>query len=290
MPEIHLPSTLEGPPFPSDLDHALWAISYLFEQQGLPLEEVARDGEGLVLFVNARGGALAVHLRATRWDPKGTGLGPVPALLTEMTRQYAAVPLQLRVNLKTFRERAWPTCFGEEAFRAALCAEPKRWQRPMDDAWLERAGGLSTLKIRIVRRGWPYALINGKPVSLPKHLHWSIDDPPLDPGELCRSVTSDGECMLFTCECSEPLCGGIEAAVQVDHDGGLVVWRNPEAPALPLGVFEASQYRKVIFAALETLLVNPPKYSGLNWGMAISPENLGKRLARAKAGEQWTRS
>jgi len=153
--------------------------------------------------------------------------------------------------------------------------------------WLERAGGLSTLRIRLVDGGWPYALINGKPLKYPTLTEWRAEDPPLHPSELCRSVTTDDECWLFTCECSVAYCGGIQSGILVGHDGGLIIWRCRDAPNMPLAVFDEKQYRKTVLLAMKRLLRNPPQYSGLNWTMGVGPKYLRSALNRARAGKRW---
>jgi hypothetical protein len=289
------PAINDGTPsadFAIDLDYALRAIGPLFQSEHLPMEEVTRDEEGLVLFFPLKAERFAVHLCATRRDPEREDLEPAPALLANVCRQYKAIPLQLRVNLTTRDDRTISHCFGEEAFRKALHMPQGRWTRHLlggvpAKEWLARAGRLSTLGIREVKGRWPYARIDGRQVVLPKDQHWCIDNPPLHPGELCRSVNTDDSCSLFTCECSEPLCGGIECGVLVAHEDGLVVWRSPERPTVPLAVFSRRQYRKVVLAAMKNLLKDLPKHSGLNWAMATSATRLHGALDAAKAGKSW---
>jgi hypothetical protein len=285
-----VPPEDQGPAFQTDLEHGLWVIERLFRNERLPMTEVARDEEGAILFFTIGGDGFAVHLLVTRWEPARKDLGPVPALLTEVCRRYRALPLQLRVNLEPGEEQVWHRTFGDLAFQSALRSDRPRWKRHLlgglsGAAWLERAGALSTLRIQSVEGGWPYALIDGKPVVLPAEGdHWCIKNPPLDPEHLCYSVTVDEEWWLFTCECSVAACGGIDSGVLVGHDDGLVVWRSREHPDLPMAVFEQRQYRKVILAAVKELLKNPPRYSGLNWGMAIKPEELRRLLGAVRAG------
>jgi len=153
--------------------------------------------------------------------------------------------------------------------------------------WLERAGGLSTLLIREVDGGWPYADVNGKPLEFPKLDQWRSEDPPVNPGELCRSVTTDDECWLFTCECSVHACGGINSGILVAHDEGLTIWRSPECPDVPLAVFDQQHYRDVIISSVKILLREPLPDSGLAWTMGVSPKYLRSALNRATAGKSW---
>ena len=293
LSEMEITSTIENNPsqnvsFATGLDHALWAIDPLFSSEHLTLEEVARGEDGLVLLLPIGAERFAIHLSVTRWDPERDDLEPAPALLAELCLHFKAIPLQLRVNLTPDGEGTSHRCFGEEAFRIALRTPVGNWKRhllgdvPAMD-WLNRAGRLSTLRIQEVKGGWPYAILDGKAIRLPQEKHWCMDNPPLDPGELCRSVHMDDECWLFTCECSVPYCGGIHAGVLVAHEDGLVVWRSPEYPEVPLAIFSERHYRKVVFAAMKRLLEDPPAFSGLNWTQATSAVNLCSALAAAKA-------
>ena len=100
-------------------------------------------------------------------------------------------------------------------------------------------------------------------------------------------MTTDDECWIFTCECSEPYCGGIYSGILVAHDQGLVVWRSPEFPEVALAVFEQQPYRKASLSAVKVLLQNPPPNPGLNWTMGTSPKWLRKALEDAQAGRKW---
>jgi len=177
---------------------------------------------------------------------------------------------------------------GREAL--APCLEPARKTGLGGVAareWLARAGHLATLQIRAVEGGWPYAVVDGGPLRLVKRHRWSTDDPPVDPGALCRSVTTDDECWIFTCECSDRYCGGIHSGILVAHDQGLVVWRSPEFPEVPLAVFGQQPYREAALAGMAALLRNPPRSGGLDWTTGTSPEWLRKALEDALAGRHW---
>ncbi len=53
--------------------------------------------------------------------------------------------------------------------------------------------------------------------------HW------VDPMDLAASADSPGEYFIFTCNCGDPGCVGIDRGVQVTHTSGNVVWtvRHP---------------------------------------------------------------
>lgn len=49
--------------------------------------------------------------------------------------------------------------------------------------------------------------------------HW------VDPMDLAASATSSGEYFIFTCNCGDPGCVGIDEGVLVSHDGSGVTWK-----------------------------------------------------------------
>jgi hypothetical protein len=254
--------------------------------------EVARDEDGLVLLFTLGDERFATHLRVTRQEEDRGDFGPEPPLLTRIGNDCGATLLRLQVNLTVDDGRTMHACHGEAAFRAALRSDPARWKRHMLGGveareWLARAGHLSGLRIR-VEGGWPYAEVDGEPIRFPKGEWLRRDNPPVDPGELCRSVAANDECWLFTCECSEPACGAIDSGILVAHDQGLVVWRCPEFPEVPLAVFDQRAYRKAALTAVKVLLREPPHCSGLNWTMGIRPQQLRKALAAARACRSWS--
>jgi len=276
----------------SVLDHGLRAIEALLRSEHLPLEAVVRDEEGLAMVFTLGGDPFATYLRVSRRLEDEETAGTVPALLARACREWAAEPLSLRMDLIIDGEGTVRACHGEGAFRMALRADQARWKRHLLGGvaareWLARAGHLATLQIRAVEGGWPYAVVDGGPLRLVKRHRWSTDDPPVDPGALCRSVTTDDECWIFTCECSDRYCGGIHSGILVAHDQGLVVWRSPEFPEVPLAVFGQQPYREAALAAMAALLRNPPRSGGLDWTTGTSPEWLRKALEDALAGRHW---
>lgn len=51
----------------------------------------------------------------------------------------------------------------------------------------------------------------------------------VDPVNLITSITMSGEFFIYTCDCGNPGCQGIDEGVTVSHAGDTVVWRlkNP---------------------------------------------------------------
>jgi len=51
----------------------------------------------------------------------------------------------------------------------------------------------------------------------------------IDPASLVNSAAMSGEFFIFTCDCGNPACKGIDDGVQVTHSGDSVKWRlrNP---------------------------------------------------------------
>ena len=180
---------------------------------------------------------------------------------------------------------------GEEApIPEGLCADPARWKAYMlggvpARTWLKRVGTLSSLRILVLPDGWPYARVNGAPLKYPELEGWRTEDPPLDPGELCRSVNTDDECWLFTCECGVHSCGGVESPVRVAHEEGLTVWRCPEHPLEPLAVFDQKDYRRVILRTVKDLLQDPISSGGMAWSQSVNPEYVRRALGWARAGK-----
>ncbi len=173
-----------------------------------------------------------------------------------------------------------------------LRADPAGWKAYMlggvpAHTWLERAGLLSSLRVLVLPEGWPYARVNGAPLKYPELEGWRMEDPPLDPGELCRSVNTDDECWLFTCECGVQICGGVEGPLRVAHDEGLTVWICPENPLEPLAVFDQKQYRRAILKTVNNLLQVPIPKGGMAWTQSVNPEFVRRALDWARAGKCW---
>lgn len=51
----------------------------------------------------------------------------------------------------------------------------------------------------------------------------------VDPGNLVTSATMSGEFFIYTCDCGNPACQGIEEGVHISHSDDTVKWRlrNP---------------------------------------------------------------
>ena len=275
----------------SDLDRGLESIQLLFEQKRLKAEEVARDTEGVVLGFDLAGDPYALHLSVTRWPSDQKGFGPNPALLEEVCAERGARPLRIRVNLRETEDGLFYDNFGLEAFTQEIHTNQARWQRHLllgvgVPEWLSRAGGVSTFGIDL-KEGRPKVKVGGKFLSLPVGEDEVQENPIVDPIELCRSVTTNDECWVFTCGCGEPGCAGIWSGILVVHHGPYTIWISPERPEVPLGVFPRWRYRRTILAATKAIL-RRGKGQGVDCGVyGIDRKQLQRALNRARQGVSW---
>lgn len=275
-----------------DFHEGLEAFRWKFLRLHLHWEVVAQDSEGVVIIFAMGGDAFATYLRVTRGGEVGDDQGPVPDVLLKCCREHAALPLQLHVALPVPGEqRTWALFGGGEAFQKILLESPERWRRHMLGevdvaAWIQRHGGPSDLQIR-TRHGWPYALIDGEPLKVDGVGAFPLDDPPLYPAELCRSVTASDECWILTCECSVPACQGIHSGLLVVHQGDFTLWRSPGHPENPLAIFDRKRYGRTVLDAVRRLLKRVPQYTSLNWTAQIDPKSLRICLSRARWEMGW---
>lgn len=293
LPSSTLPSDRvappNSPPFPSDLDHALWVVEWLFHSEGIRPQVITRKAEGALLAFTFGGDRFVTHVGVTRRTEPRAGLPLAPEELTEACREHHAIPLRLHVDLEAEDDHRLHTCHGESAFRAALRQDADRWKRHMlggldIQEWVSRAGGISSLAICTADSNWPYASVDGEPPRLPHEETWNHTNPPIDPWALCRSVTTDDECWLFTCECGERGCAGINFGILVAHSQGLVLWRSRERPEIPIAVFEARPYRRVVLRAMKALLRTTAFTSSLNWTQSVRPRSLRRAIRMARKG------
>lgn len=273
-----------------DLDRGLDAIQALFHAQQLCPEVGARDEEGLVLLFDLVGDRYAVHLRVTRWPREQTGTGSIPPMLLETSRLHAASPLQLRVNLVPGEEGIGYDYHGVAEFIRAIRTPSRRWKLHLlagIDAreWGNRSGGYSSLRAT-VENGALKLLIDGKTPVVPLGEGRFLEDPPLDPVELCRSTVVDDECWIFTCGCGIPGCNGIYSGILVVHQDGLTVWRSLENPTVPLAVFHKGRYQRTILAATKALLRELPRGKGDYW-VRTERKDLAAALNKARTRQKW---
>lgn len=282
----------EPPPPPldpeEDMERALKSVRDHLDDLQTPVRVIERVEGYLMLGFTFAGEPCVAQLSVSRkGDPGKPDVAMLPRLL-ELAGRCGAHPIQVHAELRFSGDFSFADLSGLPEFIDSIHRDPDRWKRHMlgnvpARTWLERAGRVSEIGFRVVRDGWPYLLVDGHPLELPKVNCWQREDPPLDPWELCESVTKNNECLLFTCECSERECGAIYGGVLVAHDRGLTVWRCPDQPDVPLVVFDRRQYRKAILALAKRLIRHAPKGSGLNWTMGGSPRDLYRAMNRARA-------
>ena len=157
-------------------------------------------------------GEYALHLCVTRWPSERKGFGPIPTLLARVCVEQGARPLQIRVNLRETVDGVFYDYFGLEAFTQEIHTNHGRWRNHLllgvaATEWLARAGGVSTFGIDL-KDGCPRVKVGGHVLTLPLGNGRFIENPLVDPIELCRSVMTDDECWIFTCGCGEPGCAG----------------------------------------------------------------------------------
>jgi len=272
----------------SDLDRGLEGIRYLFEQKRLTPEVVDRDTDGVVFSFDLGGDRYALHLCVTRWPSERKGFGPIPTLLARVCVEQGARPLQIRVNLRETVDGVFYDYFGLEAFTQEIHTNHARWRNHLllgvaATEWLARAGGVSTFGIDL-KDGCPRVKVGGHVLTLPLGNGRFIENPLVDPIELCRSVMTDDECWIFTCGCGEPGCAGIWSGILVVHSGPYTIWISPERPELPLGVFPKWRYRRTILATIKAML-SRGKSGNVECGVyGVTRKSLKRALNSARRG------
>lgn len=154
------------------------------------------------------------------------------------------------------------------------------------EEWLARAGGISSFGIEW-RHGCPKVSVNGRPMVLPKDDGSLQEFPTVDPVELCRSVSTNDECWIFTCGCGFPECAGIRSGIVVLHMGPYTIWISAERPDVPLGVFSKWRYRRSVLAAARSLL-RASKGEIVECGVHdLKRKRLKQALGLAERGISW---
>lgn len=276
-----------------DLDWGLGLFEELFDSLRLAPVVIARNDDGLVQLFTVAEGRYAVHLKVSRWPDGIKGVGPMPYLLVDACHSHGTRPLQLRVNLIQADGGVYYRFHGVGEFLREVHSSSSRWKRHLlgnlgVQEWIDRAGGCSTFHLKAEGRDLQM-LIDGNPPILTIRDGQTLENPPIDAEELCRSASCNDECWIFTCGCGVPGCNGIHSGLLVVHQGGYTIWRNSECPEVPMAVFRRWQYRRAILSVMVALLKEHSREDKPSRDASPTPAMLRTAFKKARAGIDWSR-
>lgn len=254
----------------------------------MTFEPVLQKGDHALLVADLGNPALGIHLAITRQKQDKPGFSPIPEFVQETCDARGIHPFQIRANLIYGKGTIDFALHGCQDLIRHIQMDRSRWQAHLLGGirmkeWAARLGKVSAL--RVDAHGCRLELrVDGRPVLLPIGKDMALDGPPVDPLELCRSTTTDGEYSIFTCECGVPGCNGIYSGIQVIHQGGLTLWRTAEHPGLPLAIFHRWQYRRTILRSIRALLAHQVRGHSFRPGPGHEVAQCRKAFNKAKAG------
>ena len=255
---------------------------------GVTFEPVLVKRDHALLVAHLGSAPLAIHLAITKRKQDRPGSSPIPKFIQEACEARGIHPFQIRANLIYAKGTTDFVIHGCRDIIRHIQRDRNRWQAHLLGGismkeWAARLGKVSTLQVG-PQGGRLELLVDGKPVLLPIGKDRTLEGPPVDPLDLCRSTTTDGEYWIFTCECGVPGCNGINSAIQVIHHGGLTLWRTPERPDLPLAIFRRWQYRRTILRCIRALLAHQGRGRLCRPGSGQEVSQWRKAFNKAKAG------
>jgi hypothetical protein len=254
----------------------------------MSFEPVLQKRDHALLVADLGNTALAIHLTITRQKQDNPGFSPIPGFVQEACDARGIHPFQIRANLTYGQGTTGFVLHGCRDLIRHIQMDRSRWQSHLLGGirmkeWAARLGKVSALQVD-AHGGRLELRVDGGPVLLPIGKDEALDGPPVDPLDLCRSTTTDGEYWIFTCECGVPGCNGIYPGIQVIHQGGLTLWRTAECPGLPLAIFHRWQYRRTILRGIRALLAHQGRGHSFRPGLGQEVSQWRKAFNKAKAG------